>query len=209
MRITRVYTRTGDKGTTRLANGTEVHKSHPRICAYGTVDELNAVLGLCIEEVGHISGLSQVNDSARRFSRLHAELQAIQHDLFNIGGDLATPVESRFPQMVLVGETESAALERLMDEWNADLQPLKDFILPGGSKVSALFHLARTVCRRAEREAVSLSAAETINSHAIIYLNRLSDYFFVTGRWVQASQSGEEVTWNKAGGLRHFVSAAG
>lgn len=201
MRITKVYTRTGDKGTTRLANGAEVHKSHPRICAYGTVDELNAVVGLCIEEVRHIVGGA---DGPARLPRLLAELQAIQHDLFNIGGDLATPVESRFPQMVLVDETESTALERLMDEWNADLPPLKDFILPGGSQVSALFHLARTVCRRAERESVSLSAQETINPHAIIYLNRLSDYFFVAGRWVQASQDGGEVTWNKAGGLRHF-----
>lgn len=198
MRIVKVYTRTGDKGTTRLANGQEVSKASPRISAYGTVDELNAVVGLCIEE------LRRWDPGVARAERLIAELQAIQHDLFNIGGDLATPVGARFPSMILVGEGESQVLEKLMDEWNSSLPPLRDFILPGGSQASALFHLARTVCRRAERESVSLSLTEEINPFAIIYLNRLSDYFFVAGRWVQSALAGGEVIWDKSAGLRNL-----
>lgn len=199
MRITKVYTRTGDKGSTSLANGQRVEKFHPRLQAYGTVDELNAALGWCIAE------LDAIPDAHAWTERLILPLESVQHDLFNIGSDLATPVESRFPKMVLVSDQEPQVLENLMDALSEELPPLNEFVLPGGSRISAVFHLARTICRRAEREATQLAETTEINQFCLIYLNRLSDYLFVAGRFCQKQLALPEVTWNSGGGLAHFA----
>jgi cob(I)alamin adenosyltransferase len=195
MRITRVYTRTGDKGTTRLVGGQEVPKDHPRIASYGTTDELNAIIGL-IRVFNTRSGAAP--DAVARIDRM---LHAIQNDLFNVGSDLATRPEDRWPGMYRVGETDVRRLEGWIDELNDDLGPLKEFILPGGGPVGAFFHQARTVCRRAERELVALLHAEPETGEgAMRYLNRLSDYLFVAGRWA-AKQLGEpEFLWERPTG---------
>lgn len=200
MRITKVYTRTGDKGSTSLADGTRVPKSDARIETYGTVDELNSVIGLCLE--GLSGGSFQIAEGVN----LDSVLASIQHDLFNIGGDLATPVDKRFAGMVLVSDLEVGLLEKLMDAMSQELPPLKDFILPAGSALCAYLHLARTVCRRAERLVARLSEEVEINPSVLIYMNRLSDFFFVAARFAQFKQSVPEVTWSKAGGLARLAS---
>jgi cob(I)alamin adenosyltransferase len=198
MRITRVYTRTGDDGTTGLADGTRLPKDDIRIEAYGTVDELNAVVGIVLDSLPTHANLN-VKGLA-----VESLLQAIQHDLFNVGGDLATPVENRFQGMVLVSERETLVLESLIDVMTAELPPLRDFILPAGSASCSALHLARTVCRRAERRAVHLAASCEINPFVIKYLNRLSDFLFVACRFVQLKQHLAEVVWRKQGGLAQY-----
>jgi cob(I)alamin adenosyltransferase len=198
MRITRVYTRTGDDGTTGLADGTRLPKDDIRIEAYGTVDELNAVVGMVLDSLPAHANLN-VKGLA-----VESLLQSIQHDLFNVGGDLATPVENRFQGMVLVSEREIRVLESLIDAMTAELPPLRDFILPAGSASCSALHLARTVCRRAERRAVHLAATCEINPFVIQYLNRLSDFFFVACRFVQLKQHLAEVVWSKQGGLAQY-----
>lgn len=200
MRITRVYTRTGDDGTTGLADGSRLPKDDARIEAYGTVDELNAVVGMALDALP--SGVD-LNVKQQSFESL---LQAIQHDLFNIGGDLATPIANRFEGMVLVSEREIGALEALMDAMSEDLPPLRDFILPAGSAACSALHLARTVCRRAERRAVHLAANSEINPFVLKYLNRLSDFLFVACRHVQRKQNLAEVVWLKQGGLAQLAN---
>jgi cob(I)alamin adenosyltransferase len=169
--LNRIYTRTGDEGETALGNGARVAKHSARVTAYGTVDELNATLGL---------------------ARLHAEgelgaaLARIQNDLFDLGADLCTPdiendATAPYPRLRIVG-SQVTRLESEIDAMNAELQPLRSFILPGGSALSAHLHLCRTVCRRAERYVVALASTETVNAEAVKYLNRLSDWFFVAGR---------------------------
>jgi cob(I)alamin adenosyltransferase len=192
MRITRVYTRTGDKGMTRLVGGQEVRKDHPRIEAYGTIDELNAILGL----VRVFNGQSAAPPASR--ARVDAMLHRIQNDLFNVGSDLATRPEDRWPGMYRVGEGDVAQLERWCDELNEDVGPLKEFILPGGGVVGAFLHQARTVCRRSERDLVALLHEEPDTGEGVMrYVNRLSDFLFVLGRWA-AKESGErEVFWEK------------
>ena len=201
MRITKVYTKFGDKGHTSLADGTKVRKDNLRIEAYGTVDELNATLGLCMETLRDRLTLQATN---KEFDFLLEFLLCIQQDLFNIGADLATPLEKRFSGMVFVSEFEISALEKAMDSMNELLPPLKDFVLPSGSMCCAVFHLARTVCRRAERRVVALSELEEINPEVIRFLNRLSDFFFVSSRYVQDVLKVPEVIWKKSGGLAHF-----
>lgn len=154
MRITRVYTRTGDKGTTRLVGGQEVYKDHPRIAAYGTTDELNAIIGI-VRYQNRVSGAP--SDAV---GRLDAMLHTIQNDLFNVGSDLATRPEDRWEGMYRVGDADVKRLEEWIDALNADVGPLKEFILPGGGPVGAFLHQARTVCRRAERELVALLREE-------------------------------------------------
>lgn len=222
MRITKVYTRTGDKGTTSLADGSRVAKTDSRIEAYGTVDELNAVVGQSIVLAAVTAGVrdtclgssgarvaTQATPSEKRLDAMTlAEiLGLIQHDLFNIGADLATPFAQRFKGMVLVSDREPQALEHLMDLMSEGLPPLRDFVLPGGTALGASLHLARTVCRRAERRVVELAAHADINSHVLIYLNRLSDFFFVASRWVLAAQNQPEVTWSKHCGLGPLTPA--
>ncbi len=192
MRITRVYTRTGDKGTTRLVGGQEVPKDHLRINAYGTVDELNAIVGL-IRVFNTRSGAS-----TEAVTHIDTMLHRVQNDLFNVGSDLATRPEDRWEGMYRVGVDDVKRLEDWIDALNEEVGPLKEFILPGGGPVGAFFHQARTVCRRAERELVGLLREEPdAGEGAMRYLNRLSDYLFVAGRWA-AKQLGEpEYLWDR------------
>src|SRR2546422_8453015 len=172
--LSRIYTKTGDKGTTALGDGRRVPKDAPRIEAYGTVDELNAVLGLVLLVVADADGA--------------AILKTIQNDLFDLGADLCVPerpkrgraVQARKP--LRIDEAHVRPLEQAIDRFNAALQPLRSFVLPGGTAASAWLHLARTVCPRAERRLVAPARKEPINPQAIIYLNRLSDLLFVMAR---------------------------
>jgi cob(I)alamin adenosyltransferase len=196
MRITRVYTRTGDKGTTGLADGSRVPKTSPRLESYGTIDELNAILGLCRT---HLGGLEPA-----RAQRLDGLLEAIQNDLFNLGADLATPLGGRWQGMLLVGGDDVSALEKHIDACQEELAPLQEFVLPGGSALNGYLHLARTVCRRAERRSVQLQDVEDINPYGVPYLNRLSDLLFVLSRWVLVGTGVPEVTWSKTRGVKHM-----
>jgi cob(I)alamin adenosyltransferase len=193
IRITRVYTRTGDTGDTGLVGGKRVPKDAWRIEAYGTVDELNSIVGLA-----RVFNTETASGSAR--DRLEGILKRVQNELFDLGSELATPPDAVYEGMFRIGEDEVTALEHLMDECQLDLEPLNSFILPGGGRVSAFLHQCRTVCRRAERIVLRLSREEDIGQGPLRYLNRLSDLFFVLSRWI-AKQSGEpEYLWER--GLR-------
>jgi cob(I)alamin adenosyltransferase len=167
--LSRIYTRTGDTGTTALGDGTRVPKDHARVAAYGSVDELNAVLGLLLS-----CGAPAEHDLVR----------GVQNDLFDVGADLCLPqAPGEAPGARLRVRPEQAErLERAIDRLNAGLAPLTSFVLPGGSVAASWAHLARTVCRRAERDVVTLAHAEAINPAVIVYLNRLSDLLFVLAR---------------------------
>jgi len=180
----KIYTRTGDTGTTALFGGDRVGKNHPRIEAYGTVDETNAYLGLA-------RSLLEDQPGAVRLEPLLARLQ---DDLFILGADLATPSESR-AVVPRIDQAHITRLEEAIDAFEADLPPLKHFILPGGTSVAGMLHVARTVCRRAERLTVAASAEEAISLEATIYLNRLSDLLFVLARWVNRQAGIEEAAW--------------
>ena len=174
-RLTRIYTRTGDAGDTGLGDGSRVAKDHLRVEAYGTVDELNSVIGLVLATAAP----GPVADCLTR----------VQHELFDLGGELCLPGNALIPASYV------ADLERDLDAFNGDLPPLKDFILPGGSEAAARCHLARTVCRRAERRLVSLAGEEDVNAVSVKYLNRLSDLLFVVARTLARADGGREVTW--------------
>jgi cob(I)alamin adenosyltransferase len=165
LRITRVYTKSGDAGETSLVDGSRVSKADPRVAAYGDVDELNSLLG--IARVGLAD--RQLNDALGR----------IQNELFIVGADLASPLEIQVPRVE--GE-HIAEMEQLIDLLLEELEPLREFILPGGTQLGATLHLARAVSRRAERSVVALAAQSGVNQHALIYLNRLSDLLFVMAR---------------------------
>jgi cob(I)alamin adenosyltransferase len=175
-RLSRIYTRTGDAGTTGLGDGSRVSKSDLRVQAMGEVDELNAVLGMLLAEALP----EDVRDC----------LQAIQHDLFDMGGELSMPGHT-FMQAGRV-----AVLEQTLDGWNAELSPLKEFILPGGSRAAAVCHLARTVCRRAERVLHALHAQSPVTAVNLQYLNRLSDLLFVLCRTLNRHAGLPDVLWN-------------
>jgi cob(I)alamin adenosyltransferase len=192
--ITRVYTRTGDLGDTALVGGRRVPKDSPRIAAYGTLDELNAVVGLA--RTFNEERLAQGEDA----QWLDETLRGIQNELFDLGSELATPADAGYEGMFRVGEAEVTALEQLMDRCQEDLEPLKSFVLPGGGRVNALLHQARTVCRRAEREVLILARAEPIGEWPLRYVNRLSDVFFVLSRWVAKRLGEREYLWER--GLR-------
>ena len=191
IRITRVYTRRGDQGETDLVGGARVTKDGPRIEAYGTVDELNAAVGV----------VRAVNAALHARSRAGRELDAIlrklQNELFDLGGELATPPSEFRPGMFRVGAAEVKALETCMDGCQKDLQPLKSFVLPGGGRVSALLHVARTVCRRAERDVLRLMRSEDIGEWPLAYLNRLSDLLFVLSRWIGHHLGEREFLWER------------
>lgn len=190
MRITRVYTRTGDRGSTRLVGGAERRKNDVRIEAYGTVDELNAVLGLARTFGAQADGTGR--------ERIESMLAQIQNELFDVGADLATAPADRWAGMHLVGDEEVTRLEGWIDALNEDLPPLKDFILPGGGPVGAFLHQARTVCRRGERALVSLIDAEPDTGEGCLrYLNRLSDLLFVMSRWSAKALGEREYLWQK------------
>jgi cob(I)alamin adenosyltransferase len=191
VRITRVYTRTGDHGETALVGGKRVAKDSPRIEAYGTIDELNSIVGLA-----RAFNDEKVNTSdAHRF--LDMVLRQIQDELFDLGSELATSADFFQEGMYRVGETEVKKIEQLIDECQKELEPLKSFILPGGGKIGAYLHQCRTVCRRAERDILRLSRVESINDNVLKYVNRLSDLFFVLARWI-GKQTGEgEYLWQR------------
>jgi len=176
-RLSKIATRTGDNGTTGLGDGSRTDKDSLRIHAIGDVDELNSHLGVLLCE-----------DLP---SALREELISIQHDLFDLGGELC------IPGYVMVTEHQVARLDTLLEKYNADLPPLKDFILPGGSRAASIAHVCRTVCRRAERYIVGLGKAEKINDHPRQYVNRLSDLLFVLSRVLNRHAGGNDVMWEK------------
>ena len=180
----KIYTRTGDQGTTALFGGDRVTKSHPRIEAYGTVDEVNSAVGLA-------RSLLRGEPGEDRLDPVLAHLQA---DLFVLGADLATPSAAK-PTVPRMEAGHAERLEREIDRFDEALPPLKHFILPGGTSAAAALHLARTVCRRAERLAVSAAGLEALNEHAVTYLNRLSDLLFVLARWANREAGLEDATW--------------
>ena len=186
VRIDKVYTKGGDKGQTSLVGGDRVSKSSPRIESYGTVDELNAVLGLVRTSLEPSPAAADLLPIVTR----------VQNELFDLGAQLATPDADRRDRSPHVSEREVAALEAEIDRFNDQLPALTSFILPGGGWVSSYFHLARTVCRRAERLVVALAAEEDLGDHAVVYLNRLSDALFVFGRWAAHTEGQSEPLWN-------------
>jgi cob(I)alamin adenosyltransferase len=191
VRITRVYTRTGDKGDTGLVGGKRVPKDSARIEAYGTIDELNSVVGLARTFNDEKINVSE----AHRF--LDVILRQIQDELFDLGSELATPPDFFQEGMYRVGEREVKKIEQLIDECQKELEPLKSFVLPGGGKIGAYLHQCRTVCRRAEREILRLSRVEELSEWPLKYVNRLSDLFFVLSRWI-SKQTGEgEYLWQR------------
>jgi cob(I)alamin adenosyltransferase len=191
IRITRVYTRRGDQGETDLVGGERAAKDAARIEAYGTVDELNAALG-----VVRAFNAAEI-DRSPACRELDAILCRIQSELFDLGAELATPATAFQPGMFRVGTAEVEALERLMDRCQDDLEPLRSFVLPGGGRVSALLHVARTVCRRGEREVLRLMRTEDVGDQPLAYLNRLSDLLFVLSRWIGRHLQEDEYLWQR------------
>ena len=177
-RLSKIYTRTGDDGTTGLGDGSRIDKDSNRVEAYGTVDEANSVIGMVLAE-------ASVPDAIRDC------LTDVQHDLFELGGELCIPGHSA------VQDSFVERLESALDRFNEDLPPLKDFILPGGGRAAAACHLARTTVRRAERRATTLARDEEVRPECIRYLNRLSDLLFVVARVLARAESGQEVLWNR------------
>lgn len=175
-RLSKIYTRTGDDGTTGLGDGSRVAKDSARVCAYGTVDEANSAIGLVLA--------AELADDIREL------LTTVQHQMFDLGGELCIPGHAA------IDDDDIAALERQLDRYNEALPPLKDFILPGGGEAAARCHLARTIVRRAERETVTLSHHDSVRPEAIRYLNRLSDLLFVLSRVLARAGGHGEVLWN-------------
>src|SRR3989338_4424180 len=221
MRLTRIYTKTGDKGDTGLAGGVRVPKDSDRIEAYGTVDELNSILGIVRaffkdELVGTTRRVAPTTES---FKETDSRLYKIQNILFVVGADLATapgqqpakpPVSpaycnpgasapgKTYPNRVVVQEKQVTELENWIDEWQKELKPLPEFILPGGGKVASFHHQAHTVCRRAERITIRLSRKEEVRPEVIRYLNRLSDALFVLARWLAQKLGEPETLWDRS-----------
>ena len=191
MRITKVYTKTGDKGKTRLAGGQQVWKDSARVEAYGDVDELNSTLGVVRAFNADSVGIHPSAD------RLEEELRWMQNKLFDVGGLLATAPGQTFKNMPTVTAGDVARLEKLIDSCQKDLPPLKEFILPGGGKISSLLHQARTICRRAERLCVRLGREESLDPVLVRFLNRLSDTLFVLARWMAKQKNEPEFLWQR------------
>jgi cob(I)alamin adenosyltransferase len=189
MAITRVYTRKGDSGETSLAGGQRVPKDSPRLEAYGTVDELNAVVGAAR------ATLATLEEDEPRLEELTPILLRVQHELFNLGSILATLPEDVHPRQARITRAEAGQLEVEIDRMNEDLPPLRSFVLSGSSRLNAELHICRTVCRRAERVVIALSRLEEVPPEAVRYLNRLSDAFFVWSRWVSHVTGEAETLW--------------
>lgn len=195
--ISKVYTRFGDKGDTMLANGDTVPKDSIRVRAYGEVDELNSVVGLVRLGLERESaGPDNASEHHRFASALDSQLARVQHELFNLGAELATPDAASDETKVKTHQRHIDMLEADIDALNLPLAPLTSFVLPGGGPVGTAAHHARTVCRRAEREVLVLSRAEPVRSEPCIYLNRLSDYFFVLARASAHAFGHKEVLWD-------------
>jgi cob(I)alamin adenosyltransferase len=184
VRLTRIYTRGGDKGETSLGDGSRVAKLDCRIGAFGTVDELNSALGVALAE----PGLSD---------RLREPLERIQNDLFDVGADLSVPYG--IGDRLRVEQAHVARLEQLCDDFNADLPMLKSFVLPGGTPAAARLHVARTTCRRAERDALTAQQETGVNPLVLAYLNRLSDFLFIAARWANHDAGRDEPLWRPGG----------
>jgi cob(I)alamin adenosyltransferase len=180
--LSRIYTKSGDKGDTGLGDGSRAPKDHPRVAAYGSVDELNAVLGLLVSQHPQAPEVDL--------------LRGIQNELFDVGADLCLPqsTEEKPGAHLRVRAEQAERLEQAIDRLNADLTPLTSFILPGGQGAAAWCHLARTICRRAERDVVTLAHGEPVNPQVIVYLNRLSDLLFVLAR-VYNNNGREDILW--------------
>ena len=182
-RLSKIYTRTGDGGETGLGDGSRVSKTHPRVAAMGSVDELNSMVGLLVEEL--------VSGEAPELKEIAGFLRDVQHRIFDLGGELS------IPGFEIIRPEHVAAIETRLDSLNEQLRPLENFILPGGSRLVATCHLARAVCRRAERELALLAQTEAINIYAMEYLNRLSDYLFVAARSCARITGVAEVLWEQ------------
>jgi len=190
-KLTRIYTRTGDDGTTGLVGGQRIKKSALRIESYGTIDELSSAIGLARTALRQVEG-----DGVEAARKLDAWLAWTQDALFNLGSDLATLPQDRWEGMPLASPEDALALERAIDDAQNDLEPLANFILPGGSYPGAFLHLARTISRRAERLLVALADSEQISPDALRYVNRLSDALFVWSRWINHALGEPEHLWN-------------
>ena len=192
--ITRVYTRTGDGGETALVGGARVPKDSPRIVAYGTLDELNAAVGLA--RVFNAERLRDDGPARSAHEWLDDVLRKIQNQLFDLGSELATPPAAAYEGMFRMSAAEVTELEQLMDHCQRDLSPLKSFVLPGGGRIQGFLHLARTVCRRAERIMVELKdqPEETVTAASLKYVNRLSDFLFVASRYAN-DRGKRDVLW--------------
>lgn len=174
-RLSKIYTKTGDDGTTALADGSRVGKEHALVHSMGDIDELNSLLGLLI--------VNDIDEDIKEY------LLDIQHILFDIGGELS------MPESQMISMTHTEYLEEVIERYNSSLPPLKEFILPGGSLPAAICHLARSVCRRAERQLISLSKQTVVNQASLILLNRLSDLLFVLARTISLSKGNDEIYW--------------
>ena len=201
IRLTRIYTRTGDKGLTALVGGKRVPKESGRLEAYGTIDELNSIVGIVRTYVPHYA--QKFGEDFNWYSEM---LRRIQNELFDVGSELATPDAAAYEGMHRMGEGEVKQLEQEMDRMQKDLQPLNSFTLPGGGVLNAFLHQARTVCRRAERVCWVLRREEPINERLMAYVNRLSDHLFVQSRWVAKRLDEPEYLWDR--GLRIDPKAA-
>jgi cob(I)alamin adenosyltransferase len=188
VRLNRIYTKAGDGGDTRLVGGQKVRKDALRIEAYGTIDELSACIGIARTQLSAPGAPAEADALAQVLAR-------IQNELFNLGSDLATIPGDRHPKQPVIEARHVTALEREIDGWNETLPELRSFVLPGGGMVAAYLHLARTVCRRAERHIVSLRDAEPIGEHALPYVNRLSDALFVMSRHAARLYGESEPLW--------------
>ena len=186
--LNKIYTRTGDTGVTSLGSGERVSKASLRIEAYGTVDETNTIVGL-----------ARLHTTGDKLQKLDAMLGRIQNELFDLGADLCVPDRGQIPEFepLRIASTQYARLEAEIDDLNGELSPLRSFVLPGGHAAAAFLHQARTVCRRAERLIVALRAVdgEHVSDGAIAYTNRLSDFFFVASRWVNATAGDGDILW--------------
>jgi cob(I)alamin adenosyltransferase len=199
--LNRIYTRAGDCGETRLVGGQRVPKDDPRIDCYGTVDELNAFLGLARTTVENLRTQTPV------FDGLATTFKRVQHELFNLGSILATLPQDVHPKQPRITAADVLRLEQEIDQANESLAALRSFVLPGGSRLDAELHVCRTVCRRAERLLVSLAKSQTVPEEAVHYLNRLSDAFFVWSRWANHALGAPETLWepNAAAGAEREI----
>jgi cob(I)alamin adenosyltransferase len=201
IRLSRIYTRTGDKGTTALVGGKRVPKESGRLESYGTVDELNSVVGIVRTYLMEYQ--DRLGDDYAWYSEM---LRRIQNELFDVGSELATPPDGEYEGMHKMGAGEVTQLEEEMNRMEKDLEPLKSFTLPGGGVLNAFLHQARTVCRRAERVLWRVKREEEIGDQVIIYINRLSDHLFVQSRWIAKRLNEPEFLWDR--GLRIDPKAA-
>jgi len=190
IRINRVYTRSGDDGKTALVGGERVDKDQARIAAYGDLDELNSVVGMV-----RASLAQPPCQASKAAARLDQMLGLVQQELFDLGSELATPPQAEYQGMVKVGEQQVTGLESFIDELQTELEPLTSFVLPGGGSAAAMLHLARTVCRRAERLVTTLVREAQSGPWTARYLNRLSDLFFVQARWIALKTGQSETLW--------------